>query len=264
MGVKFLDPGFGESDPGKLEHFSATLYEQSDQAFYRLALTSNFYKAGVGAAALGAQIGSAGDPGMTGAQQGALAGDIGRTLKGDTVFERALNIVFTNEGGFTIDNGGPTMRGVTWTDYNKYYKRLGLPYISNAEAHIPGGIFEKTITRAVATTIFKLGYWDTSFCDDLVKRGWNKSAMVCLDISINGGDGRAKQFLREYLKVATNSQLPAAISTAVIEDVTFANWLNDRMNAFRKAAKGGKLWVVYGRGWQRRYEYIKHQIPGFH
>lgn len=262
MGVKFLDPGFGDSDPGRLEHFAASLYEQSDQAFYRLALTSNFYKGGVLTGDLGSQIGS-----TSGAAAGGVAGqigDTGRTLKGDTVFERALNIVFTNEGGFTIDNGGPTMRGVTWTDYNRRYKMLGLPYISNAEAHIPGGVFEQTITREVAAKIFKIGYWDTSFCDNLVQRGWNKSAMVCLDISINGGDGRAKQFLREYFKVATDSQLPAAINTAAAEDLTLANWLNERMNAFRKAAKGGKLWVVYGRGWQRRYEYIRHQIPGFH
>lgn len=59
MGVSFLDSGQGQPDKSKLDKFIAQLYEHSDQAFYRLALSTNFARSGVAPGTLGQTRGSA-------------------------------------------------------------------------------------------------------------------------------------------------------------------------------------------------------------
>ena len=114
--------------------------------------------------------------------QGADAGSV----KGDAMFDEALNFVLGWEGGFSndpADSGGRTNKGITQNTYNAWLKKNGLP-----EKDV------KNITNEEVRQIYYNEYWEPLGCSNLPE----KVALFIFDTGVNMGVGRGKEYLRRY------------------------------------------------------------------
>lgn len=101
-------------------------------------------------------------------------------------FKNSINIVFTNEGGFSDDPndlGGRTNMGITQRTYNDYCKRHGLK-----ETDV------KNITKEEATNVYYNDYWKASGADKIENP---VGALILFDTSVLHGVGQAKQFYKQ-------------------------------------------------------------------
>ena len=101
----------------------------------------------------------------------------------ENIFQKALNFVLAQEGGFSNDpddNGGATNLGITQRVFNGYLAHKGLKPLS-----------VKNINRLQAEEIYRVNYW--------LKTGCHKMspifAILCFDTAVNMGVSRALEFL---------------------------------------------------------------------
>lgn len=71
-------------------------------------------------------------------------------------FEKALQGLRYLEGGFTVDNGGPTEAGITQDTYDAFCAAQGI-------ASVP----VQTLTPQLIADFYKLSYWNPLLCDQL-------------------------------------------------------------------------------------------------
>jgi lysozyme family protein len=103
-------------------------------------------------------------------------------------FEKAMVFVLRWEGGFVdnpADPGGATNKGVTQGVYNAYRKSRGLK---------PQGVL--SITDAEVNDIYKTRYWDAAGCERMTE----PVSTIAMDIAVNMGVGRVKQFIDQISK----------------------------------------------------------------
>lgn len=89
--------------------------------------------------------------------------------------DKAMPYLLVNEGGYTVDDGGPTMWGIVESDVAEY---RNVP-VSQITATIM-----KNLTVAEATAIYKIQYWDAM---SLGKLSSQSIATAIFDMGVNFG-----------------------------------------------------------------------------
>jgi lysozyme family protein len=92
-------------------------------------------------------------------------------------FEQALQGLRYLEGGFTIDDGGPTEAGITQSTYDSFCAAQGIPSTPVSE-----------LTPQLIADFYRLAYWDPLLCGQLP----DKVDFVLFQWAVNHeGPGRA-------------------------------------------------------------------------
>jgi lysozyme family protein len=141
------------------------------------------------------------------------------------------------------DPGGATNKGITIATFRRYIKPSGT--IADL----------KSLTTAQAVVVYKRQYWDAVSADKLPAGVDYATA----DFAVNSGPSRAAKYLQEIVGVAQDGKIGPATIAAVnaASPAAVIDHLCDNRLAFMKRIKGGKLWVTFGRGWQRRVDEVR-------
>lgn len=144
-------------------------------------------------------------------------------------FEDAWERTVELEGGFTVDNGGETMYGVTKA-------------VARASGYM-GDMRELTLEQA--KQIAKRKYWDLNMCDQFHPA----IAFQVFDAAYNGG--KPIKWLQRAVGVKEDGIVGAvtiaAVRTADV-DRTVRRFLSYRLSYMT----GLGVWKDYGKGWARR------------
>lgn len=227
------------------EYITDELRKQSDQSLHRLGLDDK-------------TVGTT--PSPTGSGQTPKVRTTGST------YSRAADIILRVEGGFTIDSGGPTFRGVTLSTYNSHAGKLGLPKLTYSSRDQIEADMKKYVTKDVALKIYE-SYWVGSPAEAADKAGFPKTALAIFDISINGGPGRANSITAAVLGDkggGTKTWLPIFQRTNLTDEV-LAKKIAAQMHSFRMGLTSSNP-AKYGRyknGWTNRYNHILKVIDKF-
>ena len=144
-------------------------------------------------------------------------------------FERCLAITLKWEGGYSNhpdDPGGPTMRGIIQREYDAWRKKHGkrLRPVSQIE-------------EDELQTIYRNEYWDAMGCEELPV-GFD---LCVFDAAVNSGIGRASQWIE------------------AIPGYEIDAYCDLRLKYLQRL---GRLWRVFGAGWQRRVVSIRVEARG--
>ena len=101
-------------------------------------------------------------------------------------FFQALQFTLEAEGGFVVDNGGPTMQGVTQATFDSWRRRHNLPSMPVAQ-----------IQEDERDAIYHQDYWLAAKCEKLP---WPLS-MVHFDHAVNSGPAQAIRTLQRAVGV---------------------------------------------------------------
>ena len=159
-------------------------------------------------------------------------------------FKKAITHVLVHEGGWADhpqDPGGATMKGVTLAVFRRYYGS------DKSKRDL------RRITAEQLAHIYRTGYWDKGCCDDL-PAGVDYAVF---DSAVNSGPGRAAK----WLQAAVGSVQDGAIGPKTLEKVASRDprtVINDMLDLRLRFLKGLSTWPVFGRGWGRRVEDVRH------
>ena len=146
-----------------------------------------------------------------------------------TAFDQAFTDLIGNEGGYTVDDGGPTMFGVTEA-------------VARANGY-SGDMQGLTLDQA--KVIAKSQYWDKFQCDQFDAR----IAFQVFDAAYNGG--HPAQWLQQAAGVTADGVIGAVTVGAV--RATDPLKLILRFDAARlKYLADLQVWPSYGKGWANR------------
>lgn len=154
-------------------------------------------------------------------------------------YYQAIPFTLEQEGGFTVDTGGATMKGVTQAVYDRWRDKHGVPRRS-----------VKEIEDDELHAIYYQGYWVAAQCDKLP---WPVS-MVHFDCAVNAGVKRAVKILQQAVGVpddgvwGTKTQAAVRLADPV---VLFNNLLWQRAEFYYALAQTPK-YQPYLVGWLRR------------
>lgn len=147
-------------------------------------------------------------------------------------FQDSLNQTLKFEGGYTVDDGGPTNYGITQSTYNDYrYKSV------------------RDISPVEVADIYQKMYWVEANCD-IIDAISGEMSMAHFDFSVNSGTGTAKRMLQRSLKVTEDGIIGADTLTALRQSLqvskfsTIKNYLDTREAYDRSLAN----WPKYGDG----------------
>lgn len=158
--------------------------------------------------------------------------------------------ILKHEGGFVdhpSDPGGATNKGITIATFRRYIKPNG------TAADL------KRLTTDQAVVVYKRQYWD-AVSADLLPHGVD----YCVaDFAVNSGPSRGAKELQRIVGASVDGKIGpqtiAAVRKMAPKDII--RQLCARRLAFMRSLKGGKLWVSFGRGWQRRVDdVLKHSL----
>lgn len=168
-------------------------------------------------------------------------------------FSPCIKRILAHEGGYVNvkqDPGGPTNRGITIYDANRYLN----PALSDNPPWKQSDLnYMMGITLDQALSIYKAKYWDALRCD-LLESGPD---YVLADYGINSGVGRAGRVLRRVLRLAddTSNVDEAVIKAANAKDAAeLVRLICDERLRF---VQGLSTWPVFGRGWSRRIAEVR-------
>jgi len=144
------------------------------------------------------------------------------------------------EGGYSNhpkDPGGPTMRGVIQTEYDKYRRQNGKPTQ-----------WVKLIEQDELLAIYKKNYWEQVRGDEL-PAGVD---LVLFDYAVNSGHGRAIMSTQVVLGVGVDGVLGDATMNAIKaqDPVELCKRMMKERLRFLKSLRG--LWPTFGEGWSNR------------
>lgn len=112
-------------------------------------------------------------------------------------YEEAIPTILKHEGGFTIDNGGPTMKGVTQEVYDRYR-------VQHGKMKVP----VKLIQEEELHEIYRRQYWLEGRCDRIPEI----LRLTHFDFCVNAGTGRAAL----TLQVVANVQKDGVIGNKTV------------------------------------------------
>lgn len=144
-------------------------------------------------------------------------------------FEDAFTALIGNEGGYTVDNGGATMYGVTEA-------------VAREHGYV-GDMHDLTLDQAKA--IAKAAYWDVFHCDEFDPR----IGFQVFDVAYNGG--HPVLWLQQSSGAEPDGQFgPNTLAAIKAAD---PGKLIARFDAYRLLYLCDLgVWPAYGRGWARR------------
>lgn len=149
-------------------------------------------------------------------------------------FMSAWAALLGNEGGYTVDDGGPTNWGIT----EAVARRNG--YVGDM----------KDLPREVAMNIAQKEYWLPNHCDQFS----DEVAFQVLDAAYNGGSPA------RWLQEAVGVPVDGVIGPVTIQAVNSANqdkvvmrFLSYRLTYLTSLS----VWPTYGKGWSNR---IAHNL----
>tara|TARA_R110000824_G_scaffold37492_1_gene114980 strand:+ start:1023 stop:1661 length:639 start_codon:yes stop_codon:yes gene_type:complete len=159
---------------------------------------------------------------------------------------KAIPKILVHEGGFVnhpSDPGGATNKGITIATFRRYIKPSGT--ISDLKA----------LTTDQAVVVYKRQYWDAVNAD-LLPDGVDYAVA---DFAVNSGPSRAAKYLQKVAGVSQDGRIGPDTIAAVraMPPANVINLLCDDRLAFMRRIQGGKLWVTFGRGWQRRVDDVR-------
>jgi lysozyme family protein len=164
--------------------------------------------------------------------------------------QQIIPLILKHEGGFVnhpSDPGGATNKGITIGTFRRFIKPKGT--IADLKA----------LTTEQAVVVYKRNYWDVVLAD-LLPMGVDYTVA---DFAVNSGPARAAKVLQKVVGATQDGQIGPATIKAVnampAKDVI--RQVNANRLAFMKSIRGGKLWVTFGKGWQRRVdEVLAHSL----
>lgn len=145
-------------------------------------------------------------------------------------FQDALPIILKEEGGFTIDDGGPTNYGITQSTYDSFrYKSV------------------REITQEEVAAIYQNQYWLISKCNQIDPIS-SKASLVHFDCAVNCGVYWASRLLQRSLGIKEDGIIgPITLNTLTVdvkadEIGTIKAYLNTREAYYRSLVS----WPKYG------------------
>ena len=108
-----------------------------------------------------------------------------------TPLQLAMAFTLKEEGTYTVDDGGPTMYGVTQVVYDDYLR--------SKELHLQS---IRLITMSEVADIMQSEYWNPARCDQMPV----KLAICMFDIAFNSGVSEAIKLLQHALGITADGQ----------------------------------------------------------
>jgi len=130
-----------------------------------------------------------------------------------------VGTILPHEGGYTVDDGGPTKYGIS-------QKATGMSTVAI-----------KALTKGQAEAIYRRDYWDAYHLGDLKSQGIAEE--LCDEI-VNGGPGMGRILLfkvYDELRWAGASPLPAAFNKANIDWINQFTAVRDKRVAFYNSVR---------------------------
>lgn len=151
----------------------------------------------------------------------------------DKNFKKALEMIFTTEGGYSNiggDYGGPTNLGITQTTFNRW-RKMNNKNIENI----------RNITKKEAEKIYYEMHWKASGAD---KQKNLKDSYILFDTAVQYGDVAAK---RMFKNAGEN----------------FYNMLNLRKAKYLETVKNNPSQDIFLQGWLNRINNLEKQAEQF-
>lgn len=159
-------------------------------------------------------------------------------------FEKVLLQVLRHEGGWSDhprDPGGATMKGVTLAVYRRFY----------GEERTKDDL--RSISEQELEAIYRMDYWDKCWCDELPEG----IDLALFDTAVNSGPSRAIRFIQQAVETDVDGAIGPNTLTSILsaESVDLVNKLLDARLTFLQSLG---TWDVFGKGWTRRVEDLRH------
>jgi len=128
-------------------------------------------------------------------------------------FSKAVKIILTNEGGYTVDHAGPTKYGITYETLKR---------------HDPTAIVAQIefLTRSEASEIYKKLWWDRYQYDNIAN--WRTATKV-FDISVNMGHRQGHKLAQRACRscgiIIDDDGILGPISFRTINSVEYKQYL---------------------------------------
>ena len=154
-------------------------------------------------------------------------------------FERCLDLVLLQEGGFTCDPqdpGGATNWGITIGELRRW---RGDDQVTVEDV--------KSLTKEQAREIYRANYWNLMKCEDLPPG----VDLIVFDMGVNAGPSRSVRMLQKIIGVDDDGAVgPVTITAATTMDAAdiIRNMSERRLDYYRSLS----TWPHFGRGWSNR------------
>jgi hypothetical protein len=188
--------------------------------------------------------GSAAPAGTTAAAAGAKAPAASQAPVQKDNFDACVAITLVEEGGYCVDDGGPTNFGVTHATLAAWRSESDC---SPEEV--------KALTKREAAEIYRAKYWIPAGCPSLP----HGVDLAVFDFAVNSGVSRSIKELQKVVGVKDDSSL-GPVTLGALHAISPAELIN-RVCADRLEFLQGleKEWPLYGKGWAKRIEQIRQE-----
>jgi len=151
-------------------------------------------------------------------------------------FDACLPIILASEGGFTVDQGGPTCLGVTQRTLSSFLGRAA----SIDEV--------KALTPETVAPLYRANFYHAAHCDELAPG----VDLMVFDEAINEGVGRAVRHLQQALGVKVDGAFgPKSLEAAAKANrIDLVNRLHDTNGAYYDSL--ASIYPQDERGWHSR------------
>ena len=174
-----------------------------------------------------------------------------------STYTKALSFVLESEGGFSDDpgdSGGPTMKGITWSDIAAYRKKP----VSAFSSHASQVRLAKSLTDEELGTIYSQKYWAENLCDDLPF----PLDMIVFDTAVNCGYQGARLLWRatgqQPLRVVTAALLAIIRNEGAHLPTVVENYLDLRIAYYHAIAHGHN--AKFLKGWLARVDHLRTAV----
>lgn len=178
---------------------------------------------------------------------------VGIPTKGKRMFEDFIDKTFKHEGGFTVDQGGATMMGITWDDNKDLLRDLG--YTKETL---------KSLTKDDAKKIYKTRYYTQPGINKLPE----DIQYYAFDFAVNSGAPRAIKHLQKVVGAPVDGRLGPETLKKVNDYVKLngsdklkRTYVNSRANFMKDLAKQAP--DTHGKslkGWMNRISALEKDI----
>jgi len=156
-------------------------------------------------------------------------------------FNACIPITLLEEGGYCVDDGGPTNYGITHATLAKW---RGVADCTADEV--------KALTKDDAIEIYRAKYWIPSRCADL-PRGVD---LVIFDFAVNSGPVVALKHLQKVVGVKDDSSI-GPVTLGALKAIDPKDLIN-RLSADRlEFLQSLGVWGQYKGGWTKRVEEVR-------
>lgn len=164
-----------------------------------------------------------------------------------TSFAKLVGPLLKREGGYVNhprDRGAATNMGITQRTYTMWRVSQNLGYKD-----------VRDITKAEATAIYKVKYWDEARCEDVPE----SLQEIHFDSAVNHGVSRAIKLLQEASGVVVDGIFGAktlAASTKIDVHLLFARYVIARYDFYGEIIDRDRSQLEFITGWMRRMRHF--------